>query len=217
MYFTNKITIKLISLLAILLGLSNCEEREPNYYYIPEAVKEYGDFKEGSYWIYAIDSEENEDSIWVENYTVGQNEEVSDKVVLSVFEKITIDCKSNRNIDNYIEINIEKKFNHLGFSETNNNYNIGYGMSFYYKNSFMAYPNSGDSIIVYDSFNVLGTDYKNVLYRKAINPIMNMTDYSKEYDTLEYWIAKDIGIIKKITRNKYENHTYYLKRYNVIR
>lgn len=80
----------------------------------------------------------------------------------------------------------------------------------------MPRQGSEDSIIIYNSYSIIGKNYENVLYKKTYNPILNLTDYTREYDTLEYWVAKNVGVIKKIIRNKYENHTYYLKRYNVI-
>ena len=211
-----RLNIKNYILIIILTGLFSCEKQEPVHYYIPDEVKTYGDFKIGSYWVYMVDSVNNEDSIWITDYNVGQNEEVIDKKVISVFEKITINITSKLDINNYIEINAEKKYNLLGFGEIDNNHNISYGVSFFYKNGFMPRQGSEDSIIIYNSYSIIGKNYENVLYRKTYNPILNLNDYTREYDTLEYWVAKNVGVIKKIIRNKYENHTYYLKRYNVI-
>lgn len=212
----NKRLSVIVILLTIILLFQNCDEREPNRYYIPEIVKEYGNFREGSYWIYAVDSIENEDSVWVSKYNAWQYEQFVDKKIVNIFENIQIDCESNRNIKDHIVMEAEYKLNFLGFGEEDNNYNIRYGIPFHYKNTFMPRPDSGDSIIFYDSYNVYDNDFETVLYKKENRPIMDLSDNSKTYDTLEYWIAKNVGVIKKITRNEYENHTYYLKRYHVV-
>jgi len=87
---TKRIILLMFNIGAIVLLFSHCEEREPVHFFIPEVVKEYGDFKEGSYWIYQIDSSDNEDSVWVASRTIGQNEEVVDKKVNNYINHLNI-------------------------------------------------------------------------------------------------------------------------------
>jgi len=89
MYFKNQIFV-LTGLILAIFVIYSCEEREPVHFFIPEVVKEYGDFKEGSYWIYQIDSSDNEDSVWVASRTIGQNEEVVDKKVNNYINHLNI-------------------------------------------------------------------------------------------------------------------------------
>ena len=214
---TKRIILLIFRIGVIILFFSHCEEKEPVRFFITEAIKDYGDFKVGSYWVYQIDSGNNEDSIWVASRTLGNDEEVIDKKVVSLFEKITINCKGNTGIYDYIDIRTEKQISYLAFGQIDSINNIRYGMTFFYKDSFISYPSIINSIIFHKTFSLNGKSFINVLYRKDRRPILDILNYSKEFDTLEYWIAKDIGVIKKTIRNKYGKRTYSLKRYSVIR
>lgn len=203
--------------ITILLLFISCEEKEPVKYSIPDELKEYGDFKEGSYWVYQVDSGSNEDSIWVTSHKLSYDEEIIDKKVISLFEKITISCESNKSKNCNIEVIAEHNRCLLSHTEIDTILNIRYGLTFFFLNDkFDELKYSKDTTISYNSVNILGTLFKDVVYRKAEYPITDINNNSKENYFLEYWIAKNIGVVKKIIRTQYGDKTYSLKRYSVI-
>jgi hypothetical protein len=103
LYIRNKIGLKFViisaGLIAILIS-SNCKKEELPTYYVPDSVRAYVSFKEGSYWIYKDDSTGIEDSVWVTKFISKLDPTVNSKGKINGNEEV-ITCSlsiSNSNL-----------------------------------------------------------------------------------------------------------------------
>lgn len=87
-------------LLIISAVFLSCEE-EPDYYPIPQVLKDWAYFEKGSYWIYQNDSTLLTDSIFISAIRFQKDSIISDKNLRDVFETIIIDYTNSGNEINY--------------------------------------------------------------------------------------------------------------------
>ncbi|NOZ47773.1 MAG: hypothetical protein GXO79_13475, partial [Chlorobi bacterium] len=212
---TQKIKYLLYGIVFLLftdLVFTSCLKQNYKVYFISDALKLWGDFKTGSYWIYSIDSLESEDSIYVYDYQSGFYDGIVDDKMQYREETIESSMK-NENKSFYYELfAFTNDTNAIIYSEDEGNF----VMYIYYKNTFINAENENEHIVEMDSILILNKWYHNILYKKTIEKTYYRDSNVWQVDTFELWIAKNVGIIKKHLANENENHTYELKRFNVL-
>ena len=217
-------SIRTFCLLLLIFTITSCEERHYPTYYISDEIKPWFDFKSGSYWVYQVDSVNNEDSLYVSNYNDFLHVETADDDIIYKQDKIYIDIENNSNIkitcaiiaNAYTIVTNQKIGNTIVYGETDYSTNMDYALVFLYHEGFVLRDNEDLIIEEYDSLLVLNNWYYNVVYKKEIVSTLDNTDLSIQNDTNEIWLARNIGVIKKHINNKYVKHISELKRYNVV-
>jgi len=209
-------------IVCIIILFAGCKKKtEPSFYKISDEIKSYGDFKIGSYWIYKNDSLNIEDSIYVDNYTFRIDEtipNISTGRVESRYEVLSCECK-NLQLTHNLNYDARGFDDYLTIIERDLTKNIMWNINFFNSNP----TENIENIIVknIDTITIFNTKYNNIIYQKTI---VTTYDYHNgdgintihTKDTTEYWLAKNVGVIKRIVKNSYYREEWNLLRYNVV-
>lgn len=187
---------KLIFLVIIISLFHGCISEHSDYFKVSEEDKSFYDFNIGSSWTYIEDSTKTLEKITVlsrdlSSYYTGHidsNDEYGEKII-TVYTSTFSNTK-------YIQTMCSGGYRSASYFTCEN-----------YTNDTLVYKDNlllnKDTLI---SLNILGKNYANVRYVRG---------YNKEYVN-EYWIAKNIGIIKKIIKTSNRSYKWYLKESLII-
>ncbi|OFY66481.1 MAG: hypothetical protein A3H98_02005 [Bacteroidetes bacterium RIFCSPLOWO2_02_FULL_36_8] len=198
----------------------SCKKEEPTHFYIPQIVKDYAAYKPGSYWIYSIDSTEVEDSVFVSDYKEGETFDEGDEnyEYSEIRHYISSDLKNKKG----------EEFFHVGIGSRGISYEYNWegeafhGLDFWYLDNgkFIlepsSYNNKVDTLTQIETSNLFGKTYKDIVYCKDVSILIRGVSDSSKMDTIELWVAKHTGIIKRVMSYDSFKTTYVLKRHNVI-
>lgn len=167
---------KYLILFALLIIVFSCEKPKPiKYNYLSQEIKDYMNFKKGTYWIYRDVNTNKEDSVWVDTSYIKMecfDERRSNNSVC--YEKLYVYQKSTFNDSIYIYISSENitnlYINKLEIIHLRNIFTIPYN------------KNLPDSDTLYKVYSFLNNNFKNVSY--------------KNFEIYETWIAQNVGTIR---------------------
>ncbi len=215
--FITQVLKFLIILISSFLYIS-CEE-EPNYYSIPQILKDWGYFKEGSYWIYQNDSTLITDSIYISSVTMFKDSIISDKKLRDIKETIIIDYSSSQNNNIYRSKLEGAKFSNLYF-DMNNTITKD-------RNSCILLRINLNNEIVDNSsyYNILekmteisfnNNSYSNILLISTSTMYYYSDNSPNDTFYNQYWLSKGNWIIKKVIHQNGVIESWTLIRKNII-
>jgi hypothetical protein len=186
-------------------------ENEPPKYIVSDELKGWGGFKYGTYWIYKNDSLNIEDSLTI--YLYGTfDEAVRDSDWTQCYsENISSTTISTAKLTDFSFI-LHGKEKTIQINEFNENNEFRHKIKF----SITFFSNQYINFERYDSIDIYNRKFINVIYQKSIISNYDEHDNTTEQNTADFWLAKNIGVIKKIIRNKYGTQEWYLKRFNIV-
>jgi len=206
-------------IVCIIILFAGCKKKtEPPFYKISDEIKSYGDFKIGSYWIYKNDSLNIEDSIYIDSYYYK---------IWEIRENLSNDSKLNYKYETISISSENSQHTHTLNFTLGNNYKLlideqdlvnklGWSIEFFNNNLI-------ENIIVnnIDSLSISNIKYNNIIYQKSIVTTYDVHNGDgintiTTKDTVEYWLAKNVGVIKRIVKNSYYREELNLLRYNVV-
>jgi hypothetical protein len=210
--------MKYLILLSFCVFILSCE-KEPNYYPIPQILKDCGLYKKGSYWIYQNDSTMITDSIYISFVRIYNDSIYSDKKLRDIYETIIIDFYSSQNkfsyssklegaifSNLYFEVNntITKDRNSCILLRINLNNEIVDTSSYYYileKKTKISLNN---------------ISYSNVLLINTSTRYYYSNNSTNETFYNQYWLSKGNWIIKKVIHTYGGIESWTLIRKNII-
>jgi hypothetical protein len=183
----------------------------PKEYNISQEARDFICYKPGSYWIYKNDSTNTLDSVFVTSYEEHTEKYEADKKIKSISQIINIEFA---NSDNQIKIIEKIDPSRSMYSETNNNLNQGFNnslISLYHGNFQWDRYSKID-------FTVNNKTFNNVIYESVISNYYYQTDSNISHVNLnnEFWIAKNIFIIKKILHYNNATQSWSLIRSHIV-
>ncbi len=207
--------------------MSSCKPDGPHYKLYNE-TKEWGDFKENTWWLYENETTGEQDCLWVEKNDPGVWQDYADKKIKESGDYIWLyieNTDTNRTV--FMSISANKFYNIFYLRENDvykNNINeytatilafdtLMLDTSYYTTKTFI--------INKYDTYTINNKEYNNV-----INVTCEILDYydnsyplnDQGYNAVnEYWIAKYEGIIKKILRNPYDTCVWILQDCDIVK
>jgi hypothetical protein len=196
---------------------SGCEKTE--HYYLPQEIKDWGYFKEGSCWIYQNVATGVLDSIYVTSTREYLDSVDADKRITRISEAIDIKYESSLNTVYNVSI-YAYKTNSIIIDQNDKHNNI---ISHYIplrinpNNEISRNSSSYEIIEELDTYIVEGITYTNVLH--IITQVENQyftPQFSLDHSTHEYWISKHNWIVKKMINNSRINEDWKLIRSNII-
>ncbi len=201
-----KMILTIVFLFLIGINLTSCNDDKcddcvsicdsSNTIFLPQEVKDYFCFKEGSYWVYKDSISGVFDSIWIKNAVIEIGNQPSMKkncneVYSCVFSSLEYGgwiCQ----IESVGPKVVNDIFN-FKFLNTNNGLLV---YRFEYKdNAFIVNTAEGGVVSKMDSIDINGAVYKNILYLNYPNPVQR-TEY---YKTAYY--SPLVGLVKCITQD----------------
>lgn len=171
----------------IFLGLALCSCEKKDYFYISSSDKALYDFKVGTYWNYVNPATNGVEKVSVAKRDVStfyyrhidSNDEYGEKIITHL-------SSSLKNTEYIQTISYRHDHNMISYEKFMNNV-LKTTDYFFYDNDSMF------------SINIQGTDYDNVYliqsYYNRYN--INITDSIEKLYVNQYWVARNIGIIKK--------------------
>jgi hypothetical protein len=169
-----------------------------NYYYVPQQLKELGNFNVGSIWIYHNDSLNLDDTVTVTNY----------QQWLSDFR-----IDSDMDFTEHIIVTMRSSFGNGTIIDEISPYGLGRSYNFQVNTDKTPTYEFGIS----DRFDV-GDDLWDTLYNYRINGANYNKVYHLTAKTLdnEYYYVSNLGIMQKSIINQSNKITWYVKYYNIV-
>ena len=212
---------RIIILFLFILSISSCKTDGP-YYKLYEPVKEWGDFKEGTWWKYENEETGEQDCVWIENNVSDIWSEEIDGKIKESGDYINL-YLNNTNLKRkiFMRLSAGNKGNHFSIREEDK---YGSYSSFYLANLItfdsLLLDSSGESYIKekFSSFSLNNLSYNNIIHVISIKDDQTNPVLSYDYHSVnEYWIAKYEGIIKKILRNPFDTVTWSLIGHHIVK
>ena len=212
---------KVVIVYIILLSLSGCNFWQKTYptYDISDAVKEFIDFKVGSFWVFIDSSSNNVDTVYLSYYDNFYEEE-NDKNKMIEFKYENIITIYKKPADNSVNLSAYawEGGNTIYYHEKNDDYNTYLVIDFDQHGEIEEHEGYENYEIqeMLDSILISETWYRNVYYLMSLTLISDQkwTNYYEVKE--ELWMAKKIGVIKKRFRFDTVCYTYDMIDYNVI-
>ncbi|MCX6305488.1 MAG: hypothetical protein NT040_11020 [Bacteroidetes bacterium] len=197
------ISVQLLLLLSVFIG---CSKKSGYNEYIPEQLKQYSVFQEGSYWVYKNESTGMIDSSYLLKPPVYlYNDPVNDPPqnryeTCDIYFGGTFLLHSTTSTSDYL---MSFK-NASGSVCLYNNFQPGYTLDNDYYHSFMNL-NYFDSLIINNKtfYHVMNTQYKS-------------WNHQGDTTTYTYYLAKSIGLIKFTLDKNHQDTSWSILRYHVI-
>jgi hypothetical protein len=197
-----------------------CKKKDPPFYKIREENKSFGYFKKGSYWIYFDPAQNTIDSIFVDTSKYSVREEISDikkGTISAKKEIITTKCRNNSGSrDLYFDL--DGYFGFLQIAEEDSNEKLSWSIFYFNTPDVVDLVARNLKVENISIITISNHNFNNVIYQKSIVSTNDSHTWpsSQTIDTVEYWIAKNVGIIKKIVKNNYYKEEWYLIRSKVL-
>lgn len=198
----------------LLVFLGSCQEEEVEINSIHKENKEWGEFSVGSYWIYQNDSTQETDSLYVVEFSNGQAVDLSREFEYSLTKISEDELVSNEFNHSEICLSLNEIFiydfcvkpltsSHFKLINTDNRLEIET-----LSHDFLAEFKQLENVVINNN------DYSEVLYIKLRPDNWGYVDwYSDANDYMEYWIAKNRWIIKKVFTLDNSCYSWSLKEY----
>ncbi len=198
--------------------------KPPITYYVPDDIKEWAVFQSGSYWIYQYDT--IQDSVVIDEYldTVvymeiqntymfGSNDKYYRQIIYMTYfsSQNSVVSDDVLNTDDGIKVYrlsyglFKYDLSHVIMMKRFDAFKPGFG----YASGNMRY------ISDIDIFTVNGKEYYDVKHLQYDITPKDSTFYSG-YDQMNYYLAKNYGVIKKVFTNNTDTITWDLVKYNII-
>ena len=208
-----------------MIILTTCKPDGPHYKLYDE-TKEWGDFKENTWWLYENEITGEQDCLWIDRNEAGTWYDEADKKIKESGEYIWLyieNTDTNRNI--FMSVSANKYSNHIRIEEKDiyeNNTNEYTAIILAFDTLMLdtsLYSTKTYIINKYDTYSINNNEFKNVVYVTC--EILDYDNYpliDQGYNAVnEYWIAKYEGIIKKILRNPYDTCVWTLQDCNIVK
>ena len=201
----------IISMLSLIIFIGGCEK---TYYLdIPSELKDWGYFKEGSYWIYKESNTNKIDSIYVVSVSSYTDKVVSDKKYTNFIQRSRINL-TNKNKKYLGLICLDSHSLSMEENDSIKQYKSKYSLidlnSTNIPTDHTPYHLFVEQL---ETFALNGNNYSNVIHIKSLvyNTYYNMASIVEE-STNEYWLSKHNWLIKKTTSSKFGNEEWILIR-----
>lgn len=196
------------SVLCYIATLPACKKAEPEYHYVSKELKEYFNWKKGTYWVFYDSVARKVDSISVTDYSVNSPQNTGNRGNENIGIKMdgyyrgaghdTSEWYVSLSSSNSTFLLISKIFNSINFNTFT--YNIPFFIWNYYASTDDYYPKAISTF--YTSLNIGGNTYYDVY--KLHFTYRN----SNHYDT--FYINKDCGFIAVFLNDEFYKRRLYL-------
>jgi hypothetical protein len=203
-----KKTILVIVIISFIVSFFSCKKKCDSIDELPHEFLDYWYFNQGSWWVFQLkDSTNIYDTVTVSKDELFTNGVNNDGGYLSCTEYITYFFRhSNPIFSNYIYVGYYDQY----YSRVNGN------RKNYYLDFSNLKTNSSVSFLYYDKDKGFTCDYGTCYDIQSVQTpqdTFNETLHYKLNDSTQFYFAKNIGLVKRITIDK---KTWELINYNVI-
>jgi hypothetical protein len=187
--------------MALVLG-AGCNKKEETRYYVPEYLKQYALFKEGSYWIYKNEITGDNDSNYITipplvKYTQYYSYDPICQTCETKYEGNPLRGSFLTNNDCDFSFSITG-----GYCLLNRSFNAGFVFKL---DQYDTYK----ELMIFDSLQINGNNYRDVLNTQYI-----YTTNNNDSTILTFYLVKGIGLVKFNQRINDKDTTWSLIRCN---
>lgn len=208
-----------------IVTLSCCkpdDDSEPQVYHflLPQEVKDYYAFKDGTYWVYENDKTKELDSITVffhqSKIDTIIDTERNHKLIFEIFRLITYSHRDDYKTEYYPLPPVPENPSANAVIIEREKYKTGdyIGVTSLLFHPFIKgskkYTSKGEIVLndILPEFTIKNNSFLNVLYYH------NTFDITNNKSDMDYFIAKNVGIV--MMRNNTTNETWNLIRHNIV-
>ncbi len=200
------------SVLCYIATLPACKKPEPEYHYVSKELKEYFDWKAGTYWVFYDSIARKVDSLSVTGYSVNSPQTTGSRgnenigIIMDGYYRGTGHDTSEWNLvlssSNSTFLGIHKIFNSISIKTFT--YNFPFFIGNYYAATDDYYPKAISTF--YTSLNIGGNTYYDVYKLHFTYRNSNLYDI--------FYINKDYGFIAVFLNDEFYKRRLYLLKFH---